>query len=213
MIRSVYEKAYRKAAEVAQAANLVEYAKCFRELMTTITDEKEKHQKRAAERGEKIEQPQILRATKGYTDLLTKAYTEGSLGDIVAAVLPCTKLYNFIGHAIKKAIPDHHHTYSEWIDTYATDGMVDSTRLLENMLDALSATEDKASNEFYYSEVNNVRLWRDLKKIEKTRQAGRPDRLTSSLLLRKLSTPSELLMGWLSIQSNKTASFLISSPI
>lgn len=153
MIRSVYEKAYRKAAEVAQAANLVEYAKCFRELMTAITDEKEKHQKRAAERGEKIEQPQILRATKGYTDLLTKAYTEGSLGDIVAAVLPCTKLYNFIGHAIKKAIPDHHHTYSEWIDTYATDGMVDSTRLLENMLDALSATEDKASNEFYYSEA------------------------------------------------------------
>ena len=106
----VYEKAYLKAIELCHNAGLAEYEKCFAELIKGIVDEKEKHLKRAAERGEKIEQPQILRATKGYTDLLTKAYTEGSLGDIVAAILPCTKLYDFIGHQIKKAIPDHHHT-------------------------------------------------------------------------------------------------------
>lgn len=153
MIGSVYEKAYQKAAELAHDANLIEFEKTFRELMKGITDEKERHLKRAAERGEKIEQPQILRATKGYTDLLTKAYTEGSLSDIVAAVLPCTKLYDFIGHEIKKTIPDHHHTYSEWIDTYATDEMIASTSLLEKMLNALSTEKDKASNEFYYSEA------------------------------------------------------------
>ena len=149
----MYEKAYQKAAELAHDANLIEFEKTFRELMKGITDEKERHLKRAAERGEKIEQPQILRATKGYTDLLTKAYTEGSLSDIVAAVLPCTKLYDFIGHEIKKTIPDHHHTYSEWIDTYATDEMIASTSLLEKMLNALSTEKDKASNEFYYSEA------------------------------------------------------------
>lgn len=34
-------------------------------------------------------------------------------------------------------------------------------------------------------------------------QADRPDRLTSSLLLRKLSTPSELLMDWLSTRTSR----------
>lgn len=149
----VYEKAYLKAIELCHNAGLADYEKCFTELIKGIVDEKEKHLKRAAERGEKIEQPQILRATKGYTDLLTKAYTEGSLGDIVAAILPCTKLYDFIGHQIKKAIPDHHHTYSEWIDVYSSDDISASTASLEEMLNTLSATDDKKQNEFYYAEA------------------------------------------------------------
>ena len=153
LIRSVYEKAYRKAAEVCHSLGLEEYEKTFLGLISGILGEKSKHQERAEARGEKIEQPEILRATKGYTDLLTKAYTEGSLSDIIAAILPCSKLYMFIGQEIKRSIPDHNHEYSEWINVYSDSSVQESTKILEDMLDAVLTEDKKESARFYYSEA------------------------------------------------------------
>lgn len=149
----VYEKAYNKAAELARAAGNLEFEKQLIELTKGITDEKEKHQQRAKERGEKIEQPKILRATKNYTELLTKAYTEGSLVDIACAISPCSKLYRFIGKEIKEAVPDHNHEYSEWINVYADDEMNTSVAILDNIIDTLITEEKKESAEFYYAEA------------------------------------------------------------
>lgn len=150
---SVYEKAYRKAAELSSAQGLEEYAKTFTELINGIVGEKEKHLERAKARGEEIVQPEILRATKGYTDLLTKAYTEGSLSDIVAAILPCNKLYAFIGQEIKRSIPDHNHRYSEWINVYSDEQIASSSKVLEDIIDALVTEENKESMRFYFSEA------------------------------------------------------------
>lgn len=75
---SVYEKAYLKAVEMSALAGNKEYENYFSGMVQGILDEKAKHLKRAEERGEKIEQKEILRATKDYTDLLTKAYTGGN---------------------------------------------------------------------------------------------------------------------------------------
>lgn len=153
LIRSVYEKAYLKAAELSAAAGNKEYENYFTEMIKGIVEEKAKHLQRAADRGEKIEQAQILRATEGYTALLTKAYTEGTLADIAAAICPCNKLYAFIGREIKKAIPDHHHQYSEWIDVYSADGIESNTQLLEKIIDEVATEENKESLSFYYSEA------------------------------------------------------------
>ena len=117
---SVYEKAYLKAVEMSALAGNKEYENYFSGMLQGILDEKAKHLKRAEERGEKIEQKEILRATKDYTNLLTKAYTEGTLADIAAAICPCSKLYAFIGREITRAFPDHHHLYSEWIKAALT---------------------------------------------------------------------------------------------
>ena len=149
----MYEKAYRKAAEVCHSLGLEEYEKTFLGLISGILGEKSKHQERAEARGEKIEQPEILRATKGYTDLLTKAYTEGSLSDIIAAILPCSKLYMFIGQEIKRSIPDHNHEYSEWINVYSDSSVQESTKILEDMLDAVLTEDKKESARFDYSEA------------------------------------------------------------
>ena len=153
LICSVYEKAYKKAAELSAAAGNKEYENYFTEMIKGIVEEKNKHRKRAAERGEKIEQAQILRATEGYTALLTKAYTEGTLADIAAAICPCNKLYAFIGREIKKAIPDHHHQYSEWIDVYSAEGIEKNTALLEKIIDEIATEDNKESLSFYYSEA------------------------------------------------------------
>ena len=149
----VYEKAYLKAAELSAQAGNAEYEKYFSDMIGGIKEEKAKHQQRAVERGEKIEQPGILRATKGYTDLLTKAYTEGTLAEIAAAICPCSKLYCFIGQEIKKAIPDHHHTYSEWIDTYSAESAIERNAVLEKIIDEVVTDENRESLTFYYREA------------------------------------------------------------
>ena len=149
----IYEKAYTRAVELAHEKGYPEFEQQIKDLMKGITDEKEKHLKRAAERGEKIEQPRILRATKGYTDLLMKAANEGSLVDIVCAICPCAKLYGFIGQEIAKAIPNHNHEYSEWINVYADAEMNTSVRILDNIIDTLITEETKKSAEFYYAEA------------------------------------------------------------
>ena len=149
----IYEKAYTRAVELAHEKGYPEFEQQIKDLMKGITDKKEKHLKRAAERGEKIEQPRILRATKDYTDLLMKAANEGSLVDIVCAICPCAKLYGFIGQEIAKAIPNHNHEYSEWINVYADAEMNTSVRILDNIIDTLITEETKKSAEFYYAEA------------------------------------------------------------
>lgn len=148
----IYETAYKKGAELAHDGGYPEFEKQLIELAKGIIEEKEKHQKRAAERGEKIELSNVLRATKNYTDLLKKA-CEGSLIDVACAICPCSKLYAFIGHEIKKAIPNYNHEYSEWIDVYADDAMNTSVGILDNIIDTLITEETKESAEFYYSEA------------------------------------------------------------
>ena len=149
----VYEKAYRRAVELSAQMGNAEYEKYFSRMIESIHEEKAKHQERAAQRGEKIEQQEILRATKGYTDLLMKATTEGTLAEIAAAICPCSKLYSFIGQQIKKAIPDHHHAYSEWIDTYSAESATEGAALLEKIIDELVTEENKESLTFYYEEA------------------------------------------------------------
>lgn len=149
----VYEKAYRKAVELSAQMGNAEYEKYFSQMIESIHEEKAKHQERAAQRGEKIEQQEILRATKGYTDLLMKATTEGTLAEIAAAICPCSKLYSFIGQQIKKAIPDHHHAYSEWIETYSAESATENSAMLEKIIDELATEENKESLAFYYAEA------------------------------------------------------------
>ena len=150
---SVYEKAYLKAVEMSALAGNKEYENYFSGMVQGILDEKAKHLKRAEERGEKIEQKEILRATKDYTNLLTKAYTEGTLADIAAAICPCSKLYAFIGREITRAFPDHHHLYSEWINTYSGGSIDESTAILDKIIDEVATEENKESLRFYYSEA------------------------------------------------------------
>lgn len=78
----------------------------------------------------------MKKATRDYTDLVIKAYTEGSLSEIVTAVCPCNKLYDFIGHEIASIFPDHNHAYSDWIRIYASDELIRASDQLYEMIDS-----------------------------------------------------------------------------
>ncbi|NJO39251.1 MAG: hypothetical protein HC769_00445 [Cyanobacteria bacterium CRU_2_1] len=59
-------------------------------------------------------------ATRRYTDFLLATAWSQEVGITTAAMLPCMKLYAFLGQKLAQAgIPDHH--YGDWIRTYGSD--------------------------------------------------------------------------------------------
>ncbi len=77
--------------------------------------------------------------TLGYTNhLLTAAYS-GSIGEIVAAVLPCQLGYVEIATALaKKSRGGGNSFYAEWINTYTSQEFVQGAERLVKLLDQLA---------------------------------------------------------------------------
>ncbi len=73
-----------------------------------------------------LSQRQLDRTAKGP---ITEAYTRhlqavargGSLGEIVAAILPCYWIYGEVGERLYKGRPKKPKIYREWIETYASE--------------------------------------------------------------------------------------------
>ena len=59
--------------------------------------------------------------TEAYTRHLQAVARGGSLGEIVAAVLPCYWLYGEVGKKLYKNRPRKPKIYREWIETYASE--------------------------------------------------------------------------------------------
>lgn len=61
-------------------------------------------------------QPQV--ATRRYTDFLLATAWSSDVGITTVAMLPCMRLYAFLGQQLAaRGVPDHE--YSNWIDTYS----------------------------------------------------------------------------------------------
>ncbi|MEK7210089.1 MAG: thiaminase II, partial [Candidatus Binatota bacterium] len=59
--------------------------------------------------------------TEAYTRHLQAVARGGSLGEIVAAVLPCYWIYGEVGKRLYKNRPRSPKIYREWIETYASE--------------------------------------------------------------------------------------------
>lgn len=81
-----------------------------------------------------------------YTSHLYRAALSGSLGQIVAAMLPCYWLYADIGIKYKDAKPEEK-IYQNWLKTYASDWFQDSTREMIDLVDALAEKAGKEERE------------------------------------------------------------------
>ncbi|SFE24296.1 thiaminase /4-amino-5-aminomethyl-2-methylpyrimidine deaminase [Lentibacillus persicus] len=77
----------------------------------------------------------------GYTSHLYRASLSGSLGQIVAAMLPCYWLYADIGITYQDAKPAEK-LYANWIQMYASDWFQNAT---QEMIDLLNKLADEAS--------------------------------------------------------------------
>ncbi|WP_096440010.1 thiaminase II [Alteribacter populi] len=79
-----------------------------------------------------------------YSKHMLNVAHEGSLGEIIAATLPCPWIYLDIGERIMKEYqPDENHPFYEWISFYG----VQTEPRMQAYLDKLDALAEKASDE------------------------------------------------------------------
>lgn len=72
-------------------------------------------------------------ATTAYVEFLLATARHGRLGETIAAMTPCMRLYAFLGQALARA--PHAERYAEWIATYADPGFEALAAGLEALLD------------------------------------------------------------------------------
>ncbi|WP_137789467.1 thiaminase II [Bacillus sp. E(2018)] len=77
-----------------------------------------------------------------YTSHLYRVAESGSLGEIIAAILPCYWIYQEIGETFKGATPQDP-IYQEWIAAYGGEWF---TELVQEQIDRLNQLAEKASD-------------------------------------------------------------------
>ncbi len=92
-----------------------------------------------------------LAATQAYVDFLLKIARHGDLGETIAAMTPCMRLYAFLGRALSAVgvAP----LYAEWVKTYADPGFEALAVQLETLLDR-HATNSEAVRANYVSAMS-----------------------------------------------------------
>jgi thiaminase (transcriptional activator TenA) len=78
--------------------------------------------------------------TEAYTRHLQAVARGGSLGEIVAALLPCYWIYGEVGRKLYKNRPKNPKIYRQWIETYASDDYWKPVREQIRLMDQLGAT-------------------------------------------------------------------------
>jgi thiaminase (transcriptional activator TenA) len=92
----------------------------FHHLAAGVLQELKLHQSYATQWGVDLQAVQPGTATRRYTDFLLATAWSQEVGVTTAAMLPCMKLYAFLGQTLAQPeIPQH--TYADWIRTYSSD--------------------------------------------------------------------------------------------
>jgi thiaminase (transcriptional activator TenA) len=114
----------------------------FHDLAGGVLRELKLHQSYAATWQVDLQTVEPGDATRRYTDFLLATAWSQEVGITTAAMLPCMKLYAFLGQTIaQKGIPEH--AYSDWIRTYSSnefEPLVEQLAALANQYATLTDT-------------------------------------------------------------------------
>jgi len=92
----------------------------FHNLADGVLQELKLHQSYASQWGVNLRSVAPGTATRRYTDFLLATAWSQEVGITTVAMLPCMKLYAFLGQKLAQSgIPDH--AYADWIRTYSSD--------------------------------------------------------------------------------------------
>ena len=126
-----FARAYALAA--ARCRNLKDIH-AFHDLLGGVIEEKKLHRTYANKLGISLEDVLPKWACKTYTDFLLRIAWNSGVDEILAAMTPCMKLYNYLGTAlVANGLPDHQ--YRNWIATYSSNEFGELTRRIEDLLD------------------------------------------------------------------------------
>ena len=127
----VFARAY--AAGVFRAPDH-EGRRVWHELQSGAFEELELHAAASADLGIDLAEVRPLQATRAYTEFLLANAFGGTLGELVAAMAPCMRLYYYLGSRLAdEGRPPH--AYTSWIETYAGPGFAGLVESIEGLLD------------------------------------------------------------------------------
>ena len=105
----------------------------FAELIAGVLEELKLHKSYAERWQVELTGVTPVPATQAYVGFLLTNARRGNLGDTIAAMTPCMRLYAWLGQSLAKgkvAPP-----YAEWVKTYADPGFEALAARLESLLD------------------------------------------------------------------------------
>lgn len=105
----------------------------FAGLIAGVLDELKLHRGYAERWQVALEGAEPIAATVAYVDFLLATAKRGDLGETIAAMTPCMRLYAFLGRSLSagRVAP----RYAEWVKTYADPGFEALAAQLEALLD------------------------------------------------------------------------------
>lgn len=118
----------------------------FAELIAGVLEELKLHAAYAARWQVALDGVTPIAATRAYVDFLLETARRGHLGETIAAMTPCMRLYAFLGRTLSagRVAP----RYAEWVTTYADPGFESLAARLETLLDK-HATDSIAVRDNY----------------------------------------------------------------
>jgi len=105
----------------------------FAELIAGVLEELKLHQGYTEKLEISLDDVTPLPATRAYVEFLLHTARQGQLGETIAAMTPCMRLYAFLGQSLaeKNVAP----AYADWVKTYADPGFEALSVRLEELLD------------------------------------------------------------------------------
>ncbi len=113
---------------------------------------------------EELEAEEMWPTTRAYTDFLVRTAADGSMADLLAALLPCAWGYIVIGKALAEGDRPSDARYADWIDQYASEEFEEAGTWLRGELDRVAGSPDEATVRrlekiFLLSSRYELRFW------------------------------------------------------
>jgi thiaminase/transcriptional activator TenA len=105
----------------------------FADLIAGVLDELKLHAGYAERWQVDLANVSPIAATRAYVDFLLETARRGNLGETIAAMTPCMRLYAFLGQTLART--EGAPLYAEWVKTYADPGFEALAARLEALLD------------------------------------------------------------------------------
>ena len=126
----------------------------FHVLIGGVRDELKLHAAYSGELKIDLTQVQPNPACRAYTDFLLATAWHRSLGEVLAAMTPCMRLYAFLGKELLQHIGEGKvkvHPYGRWITTYSGPDMQELADHIDSLLDRFSSDTPAVRQAYRYA--------------------------------------------------------------
>ena len=138
------------ALATAKAVEQIDVAQRLHRLMGGVLDELKLHEGYAESLSIELVNVRPYPATRAYTDFLLHTAWTAEVGEIVAAMTPCMRLYAHLGQGL--ATHDQSgNPYRDWIATYSSPEFEALASELESLLDHLAEDSREVAGMYRYA--------------------------------------------------------------